>query len=117
MEVVVSGTQVRLELTGWDVLWAFKSNISFPVESVYNVYADLKPGFYRNWWEVIRAPGTSVPNVIQAGTYYWHGEREFWCVYYTGRSVVFELEGFHYNRVVVDVRDPEAVVRAVRAAW
>ena len=111
VEVMVSATQVRLELTGWDVLWALKSNLTFPVGGVCNVYADptaTRPSGFR-------LPGTSVPGVIQAGTYI--GEtREFWCIHYTGRSVVFELEDLHYTRIVVDVRDPEAVVERVQTA-
>ena len=111
VEVMVGETQVRLELTGWDRLWALKNNLVFPLESVYNVYADpaaTRPNGFR-------LPGTSFPGFILAGTYV--GEtREFWCIHYTGRGVVFELDGLFYTRIVVDVRDPEAVVQRVRAA-
>lgn len=79
-----------------------------------NVYADPEPRFGRNWWEVIRTPGASVPGIVQAGTYYWRGELR--CVRYTGRSVVFKFENLLYTRIVVDIHDPEAVVRRVRVA-
>lgn len=111
VEVLLSGTQVRVELTGWDRVWALKSDITFPIRGVYNVYADptaTRPNGFR-------LPGTSVPGVIQAGTYIGN-TREFWCVHYSGKSVVFELEDLLYSRIVVDVRDPEAVVRRVQAA-
>ena len=111
VEVMVSPGQVRLELTGWDILWSLKRNLTFPIAGVRNVYADptaTQPNGFR-------MPGTGLPGVIHAGTYI--GEtREFWCIHFTGRSVVFELEDLPYTRVVIDVRDPEAVVQRVRAA-
>lgn len=116
VEVMVSETQVRLELTGWDRIWAFKHSLTFSHDSVAKVFAEPRPGFGQSWWKVIRAPGASVPGVIQAGTFYFLGRREFSCVHFTGRAVVFELDDAHYTRIVVDVRDPEAVVQRVRAA-
>lgn len=108
---MVGTGQVRLELTGWDRLWVLKRRLTFPIRSVLGVYADptaTRPQGFR--W-----PGTSVPGLVQAGTFV--GEtREFWCVRYTGRSVAFEFDDYPYTRIVVDVRDPEAVVQRVRAA-
>ena len=108
---MVNPTQVRLELTGLDILLSLKSNLTFPIVGVRTVYADPTATRPRG----LRLPGTSVPGLVQAGTYVWQGMREFWCIHYTGRSVVFELEDLPFTRVVVDVRDPEAVVQRVRA--
>ncbi len=113
---MVSPSQVRLELTGWDRVWAFKSQLTLLHGNIVRVFADPQPTFGQAWWKVVRAPGTSIPGVTQAGTFYLQGGREFWCVHYTGRSIIFELEDLPYDRVVVDVRDPEAVVQRVRAA-
>ena len=109
--MMVSPSLVRLELTGLDIILSLKSNLTFPTAGIRIVYAD--PTARRP--KGLRFPGTSVPGIIQAGTYVWQGTREFWCVHFTGRSVVFELEDLPYSRIVVDVRDPEAVVQRVRA--
>lgn len=111
VEVMVSPSQVRLELTGLDIIWALKGNLKFPVAGIRIVYAD--PTTTRP--KGLRLPGTSITGLIQAGTYVWQGTREFWCIHFTGRSVVFELENLPFTRVVVDVRNPEAVVQRVRA--
>ncbi len=116
VEVSFGEHGIRLEPRGLDKLWAFKNDLTFAYSNISRIFADPQPGFGRNWWEVIRSPGTSVPGIVQAGTFYWRGEGEFWCIHYTGKSVVFELENLRYSRVVVDVRDPEAVVQRVRAA-
>ncbi len=113
---MVSETHVRLELTGLDRLWAFRRNLTFSCESVAEVFAEPRPEFGQSWWKVIRAPGTSVPGVVQTGTFYLQGRREFWCVQFTGKAAVFELTNSLYTRVVVNVRDPEAVVQRVQAA-
>ena len=116
VEVMVSPSYVRLELTGWDRL-SLKTNLTFPTAGIRIVYADPNP--LQSWqaspfsWVRI---GISLPGVIQAGTFTGQGHREFWCFHFTGRSVVFELEDLPYSRIVVDVRDPEAVVQRVRAA-
>ncbi len=112
VEVTISPDYVRLELTGLDILWSLKSNLTFPTAGIRTVYDDSNPKMRPRG---LRLPGTSIPGIVQAGTYI--GEtREFWCVHFTGRSVVFELEDLPYDRVVVDVRDSEAVVQRVRAA-
>lgn len=110
VEVIVDETQVRLELIGLDRLWSFETRISFPLNSLTQVETDPQPTFKHPWWQIVRAPGTSIPGIIRAGTYRWRGDREFWCIHFSGQAVVFELEGQRYSRIVVDVRDPEAVV-------
>ena len=116
VEVMVSTGQVRLELQGWARL-SLRTDLTFPLSSIIDVHADPNP--YRPWrvapltWVRL---GFSIPGVIQAGTFSSRSEREFWCVYYSGRSIVFELDNIEYTRVIVDVRNPEAVVQRVRAA-
>lgn len=114
--MMVSRDQVRLELTGWDRL-SLRTDLTFPLAGVRSVYAEANP--YRPWREKLFAwvrIGISIPGTIQAGTFTGQGAREFWCVHYTGRCVVFKLEDLSYTRIVVDVRDPSTVVERVRAA-
>lgn len=113
VEVTVHSHEVTLELTGWDIILALKKRLVFPLSSVVQIYA--KPHVTRPTG--FRMPGTSIPGVIQAGTYVWRGEREFWLTRSTGNTVVFELANLPYTRAVVDVREPELVVQRVRAAW
>lgn len=112
VEVSLNPTEVRLELTPLEAIWALKKRLTFPLASVQAVYIDASP----TPAPALRMPGTHLPGAIKAGTYVWQGAREFWFVRYTGNTVVFELEGFPYTRAVVDVYDPEAVVQRVRAA-
>ena len=45
-----------------------------------------------------------------------HGRREFWDVRDPDRAVTIDLVGERYQRLVVEVRDPAAVMDAVNAA-
>jgi hypothetical protein len=74
------------------------------------------PGIARGWWKGIRAPGTFLPGVIIAGTYYTGGERVFWDVSDATKAIVIELTGEAYARLIVEVSDPEATIALIRDA-
>ena len=83
VEVMISKGQVRLELTSWDRLWALKSNLTSPIQGVLNVYADPTATRPKGF----RLPGTSVPGLIQAGTFI--GKRGNFGVFITRVKVSF----------------------------
>jgi hypothetical protein len=47
-------------------------------------------------------PGTNVPGVITAGTFYQDGKRVFWDVHHPEKTVVIDLHDERYNELVVD---------------
>ena len=53
---------------------------------------------------------------VAAGPMLVHGRREFWDVHDPERAVTIELVDEPYQRLVVEVADPAAVVDAVNAA-
>jgi hypothetical protein len=61
-------------------------------------------------------PGTSIPGVIRAGTFYEDGKRVFWDVHKAENTVVIELHDERYNELVVEVAEPKAAVELVKAA-
>lgn len=64
----------------------------------------------------IRSPGTHIPGVITAGTFYIDGERIFWDVHDPARAVVIELHDERYARLIVQVAGPRATVTLIEAA-
>ena len=63
----------------------------------------------------IRAPGTGFPGVIALGHWRARGRHDFVAVYGRHAGVVVELAGQRFDRLVVSVDDPEAVVTEIRA--
>jgi hypothetical protein len=61
----------------------------------------------------IRSPGTGWPGVIALGHRRAKGVHDFAAVYRNRPSVVVELEGQRFDRLVVSCDDPEAVAAAI----
>lgn len=114
VDVRIEGNTVVFDVRGLHKLWALKSRIEVPRGRIADVRHD--PAAARSWWKGWRAPGTHVPGLITAGTYYLHGERVFWDVRDASRAVVVELDGHAYDRLVIEVEDPAAVVALLAPA-
>ncbi|MGK7889768.1 MAG: hypothetical protein AB4042_10565 [Leptolyngbyaceae cyanobacterium] len=78
MDLKLSGDTFTITLGGWEQLWAahLGKTIYIPLKHIVQVDTGKPEGI----WEGIRAPGTFVPGVIRAGTYYTQRGREFWYV-------------------------------------
>jgi|SRR5579884_1082352 len=112
--VSVQGTHVIIEIEGWDKLWAFKSRLEIPLEHIKSVRAD--PESARGWWHGFRIPGTQIPGIITAGSYYQSEGMVFYDVHDPERTIVFELDHEHYKRLVVEVESPGVAVATIQAA-
>ena len=108
-KIVISKQAVRIEITGWDKIWSFKGSLTIPRDSIIKAYkhdGKLKPPFWR-------CPGTAIPKVIIAGTYYGPGRKEFWNTHFHKGTLVFDLKNLGYTRIVVDVDDPDRILAAL----
>ena len=114
VEISFQGDRIRLEVQGLDKLWALKSQLEFPLAHVSSVRKDAEPA--RGWWHGFRLPGTSIPGVLTAGTFYQHEGAIFYDVHDPEQTIVFELEHEHYRRLVVEVEHPAATVASVNQA-
>jgi hypothetical protein len=114
VEIVVSGGSLVLHVKGADKLWALKSSLEIPLQHVAGIRAD--PSIAHGWWHGLRMPGTNLPGVITAGTFYHDGKRVFWDVHNPENTVVIELRDERYGELIVEVADPNKTVEVVRAA-
>jgi hypothetical protein len=73
------------------------------------------PEIAHGWWHGLRMPGTNIPGVLTAGTFYQDGKRVFWDVHNPENTVVIELKDERYNQLIVEVADPNAAVELVKA--
>lgn len=114
VDLAVSGGMLVLNVRGTDKLWALKSSLEIPLRHVAGIRAD--PSVAHGWWHGIRMPGTNLPGVITAGTFYQDGKRVFWDVHNPDNTVVIDLRDERYNELIVEVADPKAAVELVNAA-
>ena len=80
------------------------------------VGAEANPEVALQWRKGVRAPGTHVPGVITAGTFYQEGEPVFWDVHDPEKTVVIQLRDERYARLVIEVDDPHATAAAIQKA-
>jgi hypothetical protein len=112
--VSVVGDRVRFEVEGMDKLWAFKSQLEIPLEHIVSVRGD--PHAAEGWFHGLRIPGTEIPGIITAGSFYSRDGAVFFDVHRPDKAIVVELNHEHYKRLVVEVDDPEATVEMLAAA-
>ena len=114
VNVVVEGDRVRFEVEGWDKLWALKSQLEIPLTHIRAARADPEPA--RGWWHGVRLPGTQIPGLLTAGSFYQSGGFVFYDVHDPERTVVIELDHERYQRLVIEVASPADVVETLRSA-
>lgn len=102
------------EVEGADKLWALRSRLRIPLAHIRGARIDTE--IAHGWWHGFRAPGTSVPGVLTAGTFYQHGKRVFWDVHDPARVVVVELADERYDELVIEVEDPAITVATIASA-
>jgi hypothetical protein len=107
VDVRIEGNTVVFDVRGFHQLWAFKGRLDVPREQVTGARHD--PEAVKGWkgW---RAPGTSVPGVITAGTFHLDGDRIFWDVSDGEKAVVVDLRDHDYRQLIIEVQNPAAVV-------
>lgn len=112
--VSVADDRLRLEVQGWHKLFALKSELEVPLARVKSVRQDSEPAL--GWCHGIKLPGTDLPGIITAGTFYQRDGAVFFDVEDPERTIVIELEDDEYRRLVVEVADPPATIRMLQTA-
>lgn len=114
VELSIAEGKLTLHVKGADQLWALKSSLEIPLQHIAGVRAD--PSVAQGWWHGVRLPGTNIPGVITAGTFYQHGQRVFWDVHNPENTIVIELRDERYNELIVEVAETQAAVDRIRGA-
>lgn len=112
-EVAITDGMVRFRMVGANKVWAMRSELGIPLSVVQEVRVDPEPQALTSG---LRLPGTWIPGLLVAGTYRRPGLRSFLAVRQGRDALVLELEGHEYDRVVIDVDEPEAVADRIRRA-
>jgi len=108
VDVTLQGPDVLFNVKGLHKLWAFKSQLQIPRSHIKSARQDAA-GLH-DWWQGWRLPGTHVPGLITAGTFFKDGRRIFWDVHNVDQAIIIELEHDDYNQLVIEVADPAAVL-------
>ena len=99
------------EIKGWHKIWALKSKITIPKEKIIRAYQNKEEFVF---WKGFRMPGTEIPCFITAGTFYKKG-RNFWDVMNKSNAIIVELDNHYYKKLIVEVENPEAVMKQLNS--
>ena len=113
--VQIKDDMLHVKMNLLETIFAFRRKFEIPLENVRRVQPEDLPltKLYRG----IRAPGTHVPGLIVAGTYYKDDRRTFWNVRRGQDIITVDLaEDEHYNRLVLGVEDARRVVHNINSA-
>jgi hypothetical protein len=112
--IMVEGDRLKIRLSGWQAWFALKREIDVALSNVISAQAGTLTSKRPDG---IRLPGTYVPGVITAGSYWWkeHGW-SFWSVRHDERAIDIRLHDERYNRVVIEVAYPDATATMIAEA-
>jgi hypothetical protein len=110
----ITGGALVIEITGADKLWALKSRLEVPAANVVGVASATAEA--REWLHGIWLGGTHIPGVISAGRFYSQGKWVFWDVHDPNKAIGIELRDERYDKLVVEVADPQAEIARISAA-
>ncbi|MGQ4647210.1 pentapeptide repeat-containing protein [Lyngbya aestuarii] len=101
MKLTIVEQQLQINLEWFEQVLAFYLSkvISVPLSHITSVTAE-KP---RKTCLEIRAPGTFIPKLIKAGTYYTSRGREFWYVTRDRDYLTIELIDQYYKRIILTI--------------
>jgi hypothetical protein len=103
---------------GWYRLWSLRLRVRVPYASVTSVEHDLRHA--ENGPVGVRFPGTNVPGVILAGTYwkFWGNTRvrSFWVRRHAQHCITIRLREHEYDYLTVEVDDPALEIERITDA-
>ena len=105
VNISIHGDRIHLDVEGIDQLWSLRSHLEFPLSHIRSVRID--PAAARGWWHGLRLMGSNIPGILTAGTFYQQGGIVFYDVHDPERTIVLELDHERYNRLIVEVEEPE----------
>ncbi len=116
VDITVTDDALEIEVRGMHKLWALKSTLRIPLADIEDVRHD--PERASKAFPGLRLPGTHVPMLYTAGTFYQADFRpDFWSVRHAEQAVVIQCRpGAAYDEIIVEVDDPVGTVARVRAA-
>jgi len=110
----IENENLIINVEGTDKWWALKSHLTIPLMHITGVAYD--PEVARSWWHGLRLPGTSIPGVITAGSFYQHKEWVFWDVHHPEKTIIITLKEESYQKLVIEVEDTDAAIVEINKA-
>lgn len=114
MNLSLSSHTLSIELEWYEQLLSFCLQRAFDL-TVSHIERVTTEEPMSNWAE-LRAPGTFIPGIIKAGTYYTTKGKEFWYVTRSMDYLTLELRDEPYRRIILTVDYSQVWAERISAA-
>ena len=105
--------ELVVHLTAWESVWSLRRSFRVPLTQIRGATEDS--GFGGKALG-LRLSGTHVPGLITAGTFIKEGDKQFVYTLRKLQTVVIQLEGNDWSRLVIGVPDARAEASRINAA-
>ena len=102
-----------VHLTAWESIWSLRRSFRVPLAHVRGATEDC--GFDGKALG-LRIPGTRLPGLISAGTFIKDSDKQFVYTMHRRQTIVIELAGNDWARLVIGVPDARAEAARINAA-
>lgn len=105
MKLRIVGTYLKIEFRTFEKILACHGSWTISFNEIKSITTSIPQN---SWWD-LRAPGTLVPGVIKAGTYYTKRGKEFWYAVRGSERGFFqiELKENSYKWIILLIKDNE----------
>ncbi len=99
MKITITEDQLEINFSTTKKILSMKGSFKIPLKHIQSITTQLpKPT-----WKEIKAPGTMIPGLIKAGTYYTDNGKQFWLVT-KGKGILnIELKNESYKRIILGI--------------
>lgn len=111
----IDGLHLTVSMRGFDVVWAARRHIVVPLEHVRGAHVDPHVAREGPWLGAGRTDAL-LGYAVAAGPMFVRGRREFWDVHHPEKAVAIDLRDEPYQRLVLEVDDPTAMIEMVNEA-
>ncbi len=101
MKFTITKDQLEINFSITKKILAVKGSFKIPLKHIQSITTQLQ----KPTWKEIRVPGTNLPGLIKAGTYYTDKGKQFWFVT-KGKGILnIELKNESYKRIILGIDD------------
>lgn len=101
MNLYINENKLNIEFTFTEQLLAVSWRKSWTIPLAH--ITQVKTAEPESNWKEIRAPGSFIPGLIKAGTYYTDRGKEFWYVNRDKDYLTIELQNESYQRIILTI--------------
>ncbi|PMB54106.1 hypothetical protein CEN39_00630 [Fischerella thermalis CCMEE 5201] len=101
MNLYINENKLNIEFTFTEQLLAVRWRKSWTIPLAH--ITQIKTAEPESNWKEIRAPGSFIPGLIKAGTYYTDRGKEFWYVNRDKDYLTIELQNESYQRIILTI--------------